>query len=406
MASELRVNTITSTTGVGTVSFNTGGVSFSGSPSFSNISVNSINFNPISGIRNKIINGNFDIWQRGTISTGRFGALTYVADRFGFESWTSTTARVTYERVLDAPPISETVGFSSYSARITVTTTGTNPTNDFGVLRQFIEGYNAQDLYQRPFVISFWVKSSLVGTYALSIYGGGASPGQSPGTPGFSQTYTINSANTWEYKTIQVPACPAGTYSNWDFGNGRGMDFIWRLWSNNATYVGSLGSWSTASGYPFPSGNYVNFSGTNGATWQISQVQVEPGTVATPFERRFYAQELALCQRYYQVLTIGPNSYGAQYSNNGNFYGHPITLPIQMRVPSTSTTYVNLTGANYWVHAGQTAFSANSTAGINFNAYNNSVSMTQVRQAGNSVPTGNSYYVMEASFQILLSSEL
>ena len=299
MASELRVNTITSTTGVGTVTLGSGGVSFSGTPRFNDVTLSSINGNPISGPRNKLINGNFDIWQRGSSLAGQgANGLIYLADRWAIETWGSTTARVTYDRALDAPTVGGTVGFSSYSARITVTTTSSNPTNDFGVFRQFIEGYNAQDLYQRPFTVSFWVKSSLVGTYSLSIYGGGVGPGQTSGTPSFTQTYTVNSTNTWEYKTIQVPACPAGTYSNWDFGNGRGMDIIWRLWSNPGTYSGSFGTWNTSQ-YSLP-GATTNFAGTNGATWQIAQVQLEVGTVATPFERRFIGQEIALCQRYYQ----------------------------------------------------------------------------------------------------------
>ena len=332
MASELRVNTITSTTGVGTVTLGSGGVSFSGTPTFNDVTLSSINGNPISGPRNKLINGNFDIWQRGSSLAGQgANGLIYLADRWAIETWGSTTARVTYDRALDAPTVGGTVGFSSYSARITVTTTSSNPTNDFGVFRQFIEGYNAQDLYQRPFTVSFWVKSSLVGTYSLSIYGGGVGPGQSSGTPSFTQTYTVNSTNTWEYKTIQVPACPAGTYSNWDFGNGRGMDIIWRLWSN-ATFSGSFGVWNTSQ-YSLP-GATTNFAGTNGATWQIAQVQLEVGTVATPFERRFIGQELALCQRYYQQPAVNQSVYTA---NSGTYAQGVIFLPVSMRALPTVT---------------------------------------------------------------------
>jgi hypothetical protein len=313
MSSQLRVNTITSTTGVGTVTLGSGGVSFSGTPTFNDVTLSSINGNPVSGPRNKFINGNFDIWQRGSSLAGQgANGLIYLADRWAIETWGSTTARLTYDRALDAPPVGGTVGFSSYSARLTVTTTTSNPTNDFGVFRQFIEGYNAQDLYQRPFTVSFWVKSSLVGTYSLCIHGGGTGPGQSSGTPSFAQTYTINNTNTWEYKTIQVPACPAGTYSNWDFGNGRGFDVFWRLWSN-VTFSGSFGVWNTAQ-YAIP-GATTNFAGTNGATWQIAQVQLEVGTVATPFERRFIGEELQRCQRYYQSSNFMVNNSGGVYTN-------------------------------------------------------------------------------------------
>jgi len=287
----------------------------SGGATLGDVTVSSINSGPVSGARNKFINGNFDIWQRGSSLTAQgANGLVYLADRWAIETWGSTTARVTYDRALDAPTVGGTVGFSSYSARVTVTTTSSNPTNDFGVFRQFIEGYNAQDLYQRPFTISFWVKSSLVGTYSLSSYGGGVGPGQTAGTPSFTQTYTINNANTWEYKIIQVPACPAGTYSNWDFGNGRGFDVMWRLWSNPGTYSGSFGTWNTTQ-YSIP-GATTNFAGTNGATWQIAQVQLEAGTVATPFERRSYGQELALCQRYYEALSMTNLTYSSSATPN------------------------------------------------------------------------------------------
>ncbi len=363
MASELRVNQITSITGVGTVTFDAGGVTFAGSPNLGNAAITSINSGPISGARNRIINGNFNIWQRGSNLTGQgANGLIYLADRWAIETWSSTTARVTYDRVLDTPPISSTVGFSSYSARITVTTTGSNPTNDFGVFRQFIEGYNAQDLYQRPFVVSFWVKSSLVGTYSLSIYGGGVGPGQTSGTPSFTQTYTINNVNTWEYKIIQVPACPAGTYSNWDFGNGRGMDIVWRLWSNPATYSGSFGSWNTST-YSLP-GASTNFAGTNGATWQIAKVQLETGTIATPFETRSFGQELALCQRYYQQGKAWGYVRNDSATNATQGGGSCVNFAVQMRAAPTVTSFsgsaftaldIDSNGFGFQVTGGQNA---------------------------------------------------
>ena len=406
MASELRVNTITSTTGVGTVTLGSGGVSFSGTPRFNDVTLSSINGNPISGPRNKFINGNFDIWQRGSSLAGQGGnGLVYLADRWAIETWSSTTARLTYDRALDAPTVGGTVGFSSYSARITVTTTSNNSnTSDFGLLRQFIEGYNAQDLYQRPFTVSFWVKSSLVGTYCFSAFGGGVGPGQSSGTPSFSQTYTINNANTWEYKIIQVPACPAGTYSNWDFGNGRGFDIMWRLWSGNTSYSGSFGTWSTGA-YTLP-GSHINFAGTNGATWQIAQVQLEVGTVATPFERRSYGQELQLCERYYQVIKVYGNAYAGQYTNGGSFFGQSVSLHTKMRADASVATYEGISGTAYWTEPGQTAFSAASTTGITVTGQSDTVSMVQTRQAGNSTPTRNFYYMWEQTFNFRLAAEL
>ena len=335
------------------------------------------------GSRNRIINGNFDVWQRGTSATGVFGGTVYVADRWAFESWSSTAGRVTYDRVSDTPAITTSSGYSQYSARITVTTTTANPSNDFGIFRQFIEGYNVQDLYQRAFTVSFWVKASLTGTYLLSIYGGGTAGGQTPGTPSFTQSYTINSANTWEYKTIAVPACPAGTLANWDFVNGRGLDVMWRLWTNNPSPTGSFGAWNTST-YAVPSGSYANLGGTNGATWQICQVQLEAGSVATPFERRSYGQELSLCQRYGLRVEQQQNSGGITGSGTATTVTR-FQFPVTMRaVPTSSlvtagswivgndysTNYTassaSIPTANLTVNGGRVQFSGFSTFSGNF----------------------------------------
>ena len=291
--------------------------------------------------RNLIINGAMNIWQRGTSSTGLGGGSAYLADRWMFEALGGTAARVTYDRVEDSPTISDDVNYSPYSARITITTTGGTASGDFGLLRQMIEGYNFQHIYQRPFTVSFWVKSSITGTFAFSAYGGAVTTG----TPSFTQTYTIDTADTWEYKTISVPACPAGTLSNWSFTSGRGLDVMWRLWDNASSHSGTLGEWNTNT-YSVPDASYTNLAGTNGATWQITQVQIEPGSVATPFEHRSFGDELARCQRYYcktynqDVFPGASDKQGSLfvYKNSSNNAGWNFNFPVQMRaVPSFST---------------------------------------------------------------------
>ena len=282
--------------------------------------------------RNLIINGAMNIWQRGTSSTGLGGGSAYLADRWMFEALGGTAARVTYDRVEDSPTISDDVNYSPYSARITITTTGGTASGDFGLLRQMIEGYNFQHIYQRPFTVSFWVKSSITGTFAFSAYGGAVTTG----TPSFTQTYTIDTADTWEYKTISVPACPAGTLSNWSFTSGRGLDVMWRLWDNASSHSGTLGEWNTNT-YSVPDASYTNLAGTNGATWQITQVQIEPGSVATPFEHRSYGDELARCERYYQVFTNGVNDRAI---GTGCFY---TTTLIVCALPFRTTMRANPT---------------------------------------------------------------
>lgn len=333
--STLRVNNLQNT------STTDGGISINNSGHVTVDGVAMPSAGPLSN-RNLIINGAMNIWQRGTSSTGLGGGSAYLADRWMFEALGGTAARVTYDRVEDSPTISDDVNYSPYSARITITTTGGTASGDFGLLRQMIEGYNFQHIYQRPFTVSFWVKSSITGTFAFSAYGGAVTTG----TPSFTQTYTIDTADTWEYKTISVPACPAGTLSNWSFTSGRGLDVMWRLWDNASSHSGTLGEWNTNT-YSVPDASYTNLAGTNSATWQITQVQIEPGSVATPFEHRSYGDELLRCQRYYQRITVGSTNVGTSGTSAIGNIGIP--LATSMRASPTCDTATAYTA---WVAGG------------------------------------------------------
>ena len=270
--SSISVNTITDASGGATTSIN------GFTPSVSNMAG-----------RNRIINGDMRIDQRNNGAAVTAGS-TYPVDRFS--SYRSGgTGAYTAQQSSIAP-----AGFKN-SLIATVTSTGV--ANESSIY-QAVEGFNVADFNLGTsnavtFTLSFWVRSSVTGTYSLSFRatGGGRS---------YVTTYTINSANTWEQKTITVAGDTTGT---WNTTNGAGLIIDWSLGGSNLT-TSTLNAWQGGN-LVFATGA-TNLLATSGATFYITGVQLEAGSVATPFEHRQYGQELALCQRYYQtVSTTGGN---------------------------------------------------------------------------------------------------
>jgi hypothetical protein len=238
--------------------------------------------------RNKIINGAMVINQRAfsaTVTTNQ-----YTLDRWQAISPTDSGKFSVSQSATTA------TGFS-YSLLATSLTAYTVLTNDRFSLAQAIEGYNTADLgwgtaNAQTVTLSFWVRSSLTGTF------GGALQ-NSNGDRSYPFTFTISSANTFEYKTITVAGPTSGT---WFTTNGVGMYVYFGL-GVGATYSGTAGAWANAD-YRSATGA-TSLVSTNGATLYITGVQLEAGTTASPFEYRQYGTEFLLCQRYYQIAGAG-----------------------------------------------------------------------------------------------------
>ena len=251
------------------------------------------------GFRNRIINGDMRIDQRnaGAAVTVAAGG-GYALDRFNVQSDLGSGS--TMQRVAEAPE-----GFA-YSQKLTIGTGATPTGSQFGRLIYYVEGQDCIDFdwttaSAKAVTLSFWTRSSLTGTFGVCLKLQAGSPYTS-----FFASYTINSANTWEYKTITIPAATmtAGTRST---TNGIGILVAWDL--------GEGPDRSTTAGYKASAdGGTLGLTGgtkvfaTSGATWQITGVQLEVGSVATPFERRPYGTELMLCQRYYQQFDSANNA--------------------------------------------------------------------------------------------------
>lgn len=278
----------------------------------------------VHGRRNLIINGAMQVAQRGTSFTGvGNGAGTYPVDRWQYNQ--SADSAFTLEQVSDAP-----ADFSN-SAKFTVTTPDTSITSaQYSQCVHKIEGQNINHLNwgssdAKTVTFSCWVKSSVTGQYPARFI-------NSAGTKSYAFYITINSANTWEYKTHTLVGPTDGTFLT-NNGEGFTISLGFGIGSN---YTGATANqWQTVSSYLASNlTNTTGFIATTNATFQITGVQLEVGSQATPFEHRSYGEELSLCQRYYLRKDFEDNSDGvfgamAQWSTV-SAYG-VYQFPVKMR---------------------------------------------------------------------------
>ena len=328
--------------------------------------------------RNRIINGDMRIAQRGTSALTSSSGAQFPVDRFFFIRDTATTAVMTAEQSTTAP-----AGFVN-SVKVTTTTAQASLAGtDYHRFAQNIEGLNVADLgwgtaNAQPVTLSFWVRSSLTGTF-------GGSLGNSAWNRTYPFTYSISAADTWEKKSITIAGDTSGT---WLTTNGIGLRVDFGL-GVGSTYSGSAGSWAGAL-YISATGA-TNVSGTLNATWYITGVQLEAGSVATPFERRSYGQELALCQRYYYSMP-GMTNYPAFHYNFSAYTN--VILPVTMR--TTPTVTANGIGSTYYEAGTLHTFTVVNFAGQN----TQSVSLQVSVSGGTSGFAGTFYPVFQASAEL------
>jgi hypothetical protein len=283
---------------------------------------------PYSTFRNRIINGDMRIDQRnaGASVTINQTANIYVMDRWRCRGESSDGA-FTCQQDSDVP---SGQGFKN-SAKITVTTADASigASQIYG-FQQLLEGFNISDLdwgtaAAKTVTLSFWVRSSLTGTFSGALSNGGLDRS-------YPFTYTISSANTWEQKTITIVGDTTGT---WPSTNATGMRLSFSLGSGS-NFLGTAGAWNANNNAGATGETAV--IGTLNATWYITGVQLEVGSVATPFERRPYGQELQLCQRYFQSFTNANETQQVGFmamSYSSNTIYMPVTFIQEMRALPT-----------------------------------------------------------------------
>jgi hypothetical protein len=267
-------------------------------------------------MRNRIINGGMDIAQRGT-SFAAISTATYSMDRW---QWAQNGAMAcTVSQSTDVP---NNTFQSSYKVDVT-TIDSSIAAGDYAIVSQSIEGYNVRDLIGTTFTLSFWVKSPKTGVHCVSFR-------NIVVDRAFVKEYTIVAANTWEYKTLTISGglITAGT---WNWTNGTGLNVVFAL-ANGSTYQTTADAWQTGNFHS--TANQVNVMDNTANDFFITAVQLEPGAVATPFERRIFGQELALCQRYFQLGNM--KFWG--YNISGANMGQRVSFNTQMRVGPSVTT--------------------------------------------------------------------
>ena len=307
------------------------------SVSTSNLTVNGNAYpsaGPLSN-RNLIINGAMQIDQRGT-ATGITGGIYGGPDRY--KCFISGAGTWTLSQQADAP--SGTGLYYSY--KFQCASTGTLSSGSYLGHRMILEGYDSVRLNGQQFTISFWVKCNKTGTMTCEPF-----DSSSGGTQSVSKQFTINAADTWEYKTITFPANP----HNYPANNAGALVLHWWLSAGSSwNSTVSTGEWTNFANGFRAYGCNIDLTDSTSNYFQITGIQLESGTVATPFEHRSYGDELARCQRYYWNVVFGDtetNSTIAQGSNyNGGTGFFTIYPPVSMRVaPSLEASNT----ANYYI---------------------------------------------------------
>jgi hypothetical protein len=293
----------------------------------------SINSGQIGGSRNKIINGAMVIDQRNVgASVTPASTPTYTIDRWNFQY--TANSKFSTQRSTTVPS-----GFTN-SMLVTSLSAYSVGSGDIFLVQQSIEGFNIADLAwgtasATTVTLSLWVRSSLTGTFGGALLN--AAQNRS-----YPFTYAISSANTWEKKSITIAGDTTGT---WATDNSAGIRVTFGL-GGGATYSGTAGEWVAAGKYTATSA--VSVVGTNAATWHVTGVQLEVGSTATEFESRSFGEELALCERYFQLVP----QVGLAYAGATTTVDTCVPYRTPMRAAPTITaiaaiTVTNVTAADF-----------------------------------------------------------
>ena len=303
------------------------------------------------GRRNLIINGAMQVAQRGTSATGVTGITYNSIDRF--RSNVNSLGTWTESQSTDAPD-----EFSN-SFKLECTTANSSPVaSAYLIVEQKIEAQNLQGLSYgtssaKKVTLSFWVKSNVTGTYSIAIYGADSSRAN-------AKTFTINTASTWEYKTLTFNGDTTGNINN---DNGDGFRLWWILNAGNDWKGGTQvdGVWEAYTLANLAANVTADVGGDVGDTFQITGVQLEVGDTATDFEHRSYGEELSLCQRYYNAFDGGGagSKFGSGWAASSTMGMLQLGLPVPMRTTPTAT----IVNAQIWDSASQYNITAVSLTG-------------------------------------------
>jgi hypothetical protein len=342
------------------------------------------------GMVNRIINGRMEIDQRnlGASLAISNAAEKYCLDRYAI--FAATGSGHTVQQVSDAP-----AGFNN-SLKVTIGTGGSPSSTHGNYFYQAIEGYNVADFGwgaagAAAVTLSFWVKSSLTGQFSGAIANNGV--GRS-----YPFTFTINSANTWEQKVINISGDTSGT---WNKTNSVGC-YVWMDLGGGSNQQGTAGAWVGAD-KRCASGS-VQLVATSGATLQVVGFDLRKGTFtsAPAWDWRPYGTELALCQRYLPAINTTSTyellGWGSAISAGQALVNFP--LPVTPRVPPTGISTNAM--SNFVFRNGSNSSSTPTSIQIGSQS---SANMYQMVINGISATTGQAVFLLSvgSGAQILLT---
>jgi hypothetical protein len=347
------------------------------------------------GFRNRIINGAMSVHQRGGTISASGTVNTYGLDRFAIRT-TSGSAVVSMQQSTIAP-----AGFYN-SLLCTVTTADASlAAGDLTVLHQKIEGVNVADLgwgtaNAQTVTISFQVRSNVTGTYGVGV-------ANNDSNRSYPSTFTINAADTWETKTLTIPGDTTGT---WNIGTTSTALYVFFSLSAGSDFTGGTTNAWNAADRRGASGQ-VNWAATLSNTFYITGVQLEAGSVATPFERRDYGRELIMCQRYAWSLRGDAqficNAFMRSTTTGVGVVQFPVTMraTAAMTVPN-ATDYFNMSHGNQDNKAPTLSISG---GGVQINQNNASVGLT-FASGSSTIGWGGLFSTSNANSYVLFTAEL
>ena len=273
----------------------------------STIQNNSLADTALHGYRNLVINGAMQVSQRNDVSNVTVSGSNYY-EYHSTDRWKTGLANMdglvfSCEQSTDAP-----AGLN-FSRKYTIHTAKANAVDQYfdtwtRLERHSYSGVGIGTSAAKNLTLSFWVKSSETGQFG-GIHLVYPTAG---GAYSVNFTYTINAANTWEYKTVLLPTSSLTAATFYMAPSSDAGDYIAFHMNSGTDYdggTGSTSSYKSYSGSDWAVGHQVDITTVTNATWAITGVQLEIGDMATPFEHRLYADELRRCERYYQQWTAG-----------------------------------------------------------------------------------------------------
>jgi hypothetical protein len=309
------------------------------------VSMSSLNSGQLAGMRNRIINGDMRVSQRSgsTLISPTVTGGTYTVDRFYMQC--PVLSKLTAQRVTDAP-----AGLK-YSTKISVDTQYSPAAGEEWIFRQVIEGQNIADLQlglatAQVVTFSMWVKGSVAGTYSLHFVSATR-----------SYVGTINVTSAWTRQSITLTCDTTGTWATTiAAGVYLGIDL-----GSGSNFNNTANTWIAGSARR-TADSVTLVNQVAGSTLNITGVQLELGTIATPFEQRPYGMELALCQRYYEVKTLDVFGYAGAA---GRSIGSRFNYLVDKRLAPTIIQIINnVNFSSVNVTASTSTYFSGSTEGV------------------------------------------